>query len=124
MVTNVKTETSQRITEWLAFEETNRYSRENITVAASQDLKNGQVIMLDGSGNAVAYAGGASDVAYGIVIEDVATAAGQTVRSAAVVRHARVVQANLIFKSGVSAAKKTEALTALAGKGITNAIAV
>lgn len=119
-----KVQISQRITDWLAFEETNRYSRENVVVAASQTLLNGQVVMLDGSGNAVAYAGGASDVAYGIIIEDVTTAAGETVASAVVVRHARVVQANLVWKSGVSAPKKTEALTALAGKGITNAIAV
>lgn len=119
-----KVQLSQRITDWLAFEETNRYSRENVVVAASQTLLNGQVVMLNGSGNAVEYAGGASDVAYGIIIEDVTTGAGQTVASAVVVRHARVVQANLVWKAGVSAPKKLEALTALGGKGITNAIAV
>ena len=60
-----------------------RPSRENVTIAASQSLVNGQAIAFDGSGNVIKFSVQATNAAAGIYIGDsVVTGSGQTARGA------------------------------------------
>jgi Bacteriophage lambda head decoration protein D len=95
---------ANRITDWLELEDENRFSRENITVAASQTLVTGQLVKADGAGNAIALTA-LTDTPIGIICEPITT--GVVVgASVAVVRLARVVLANLVFGIAATDAQK------------------
>ena len=97
-----------------------RPSRENAVIAASQDLSNGTVISYNGSGQVQAFGGVTGEVAAGIYIGDaVTTGAGQTAKGVVIARDARFVDGKLVYKSGLSTAKKTEALASLKALHIT-----
>lgn len=96
-----------------------RPSRENITVAASQTLVNGQVIAKDGTGKVIAYTAQATTAAAGIFIGDaVTTGAGQTAQGVIVANDARYAEGKLAYASGVTSGEKTNAVTALAALNI------
>lgn len=108
--------------DWLAVEldGNHRPSRENEVVAASQTLTDGTVISKNTSGQIQVYGGATDEVAAGIYVgATVTTAAGETKKGVIVARSAKVVVANLTFKSGLAAAKQTAALADLAKLHIT-----
>ncbi|OBY75908.1 head decoration protein [Acinetobacter gyllenbergii] len=97
-----------------------RPSRENAVIAASQDLSNGTVISYNANGQVQIFGGATDEVAVGIFIgEQIITAAGQTAKGVVIARDARFVEGSLIYKSGLSNAKKTEALASLKALHIT-----
>ena len=107
---------------WLANEldGNHRPSRENVVVAASQELTDGTVVSLNANGQAQIYAGVTDEVAAGIFVGDaVTTGAGVTGAGVIVARTAKVVAENLTFKSGLTTAKQTAALADLAKLRIT-----
>ena len=107
---------------WLANEldGNHRPSRENVVVAASQELTDGTVVSLNANGQAQIYAGVTDEVAAGIFVGDaVTTGAGVTGAGVIVARTAKVVAENLTFKSGLTTAKQTAALAGLAKLHIT-----
>lgn len=122
MVSEVKTELGVA-SDWLLFEEDEigRYSRENVTVAASQNLVSGSVVGYNAAGTqVVAYddVGPDGDVAAGIMVFGVTTGVGETAQAAMVVRHARVAPGSLSWSAGLSAPAKANALADLATNGI------
>jgi len=97
-----------------------RPSRENAIIAASQDLSNGTVISYNANGQVQIFGGATDEVAAGIFIgERIVTAAGQTAKGVVIARDARFVEGTLLFKSGLTNAKKTEALASLKALHIT-----
>ncbi|MFR9677511.1 head decoration protein [Acinetobacter sp. SEK570] len=97
-----------------------RPSRENAVIAASQDLSNGTVISYNANGQVQIFGGATDEVAAGIFIgEQIITAAGQMAKGVVIARDARFVEGSLIYKSGLSNAKKTEALASLKALHIT-----
>lgn len=119
----VQTVTKGGVTsDWLAFEldGNHRQSRENVTVAASQTLVDGQVIAYDGTGKAVAFTAAVSQVPAGIYVGDaVTTGASATAKGVAVVRDARVVVSKLTWHADVDSTEQTAALAELLKLGIT-----
>ena len=96
-----------------------RPSRENVTIAASQSLVNGQAIAFDGSGNVIKFSVQATNAAAGIYIGDsVVTGSGQTAQGVIIARDARYVEGKLAYASGVTSGEKTNAVTALAALNI------
>lgn len=116
------TDSHSAVTDVIAWEVegNHRPSRKNVTIAANQDLSNGAVISYN-SNNQVQIFGGATDeVAAGIFIgERIVTGAGQTANGVVIERDAQFVDGTLIYKSGLSNAKKTEALASLQALQIT-----
>lgn len=97
-----------------------RPSRENAVIAESQDLSNGTVISYNANGQVQIFGGATNEVAAGIFIgERIITGTGQTAKGVVIARDARFVDAALIYKSGLSNAKKTEALVSLKALHIT-----
>lgn len=97
-----------------------RPSRENVTIAASQSLVNGQVIAFDGTGNVIKFSVQATNAAAGIYIGDaVTTGAGQTAKGVVIARDARYAEGKLAYASGVTNGEKTNAVAALALLNIT-----
>lgn len=97
-----------------------RPSRENAVIAASQDLSNGTVISYNANNQVQIFGGATDEVAAGIFIgERVVTGAGQTANGVVMARDARFVDGSLIYKSGLSNTKKTEALASLKALHIT-----
>ena len=91
-----------------------RPSRENVVIAASQDLSNGTVISYNGSGQVQAFGGATNEVAAGIYIGDaVTTAAGQTAKGVIIARDARYAEGKLAYAAGVTNGEKTNAVAAL-----------
>lgn len=108
--------------EWLAveLEGNHRPSRENVVVAASQELTDGLVVSLNATGQAQIYGGTTDEVAAGVYVgADVKTASGETASGVIVAHNAKVVVANLKFKTGLVVAKQTAALADLAKLHIT-----
>ena len=108
----VKTVTKKGVTsDWLAWEldGNHRPSRENVTVAPSQTLVDGQVISFNGSNQAVAYTGSGS--VAGVFVGEATTGASETLAGVIVARHARIVFEKL---SGTGADETAKATT-LAG---------
>lgn len=95
---------ANRITDWLQYEEENRFSRENIVIAASQTLVTGQLVKADGSGNAIALTA-VADTPIGIICEPVTTGAA-VATGAMVVRLARVAVPFLTFGITATDAQK------------------
>ena len=122
---------SGRTSDWLLFENTDigRYSRENGTVAASQTLKDGQMIGFNDAGTElVAYDAGTELVAYddaapngavavGILVGDCTTGVGETKDVVYVTRHARI-NANSLYTTGLAAPAIAAGLADLASRGI------
>lgn len=113
-----------RLSDWLLYEEdeVGRYSRDIVTVAANQTLKNGAVVGVNASGEVMEYdnetttsAGGA--VATGIICEDVTTGAS-TKKSVVIARHARIAPSGLVWKTGLLQADKDAAMVDLKALGI------
>ncbi|MCH7395212.1 head decoration protein [Acinetobacter dispersus] len=97
-----------------------RPSRENAVIAASQDLSNGTVISYNANGQVQIFGGATDEVAAGIFIgERIVTTSGQTAKGVVIARDARFVEGTLLFKSGLTNAKKTEALASLKALHIT-----
>lgn len=122
MVSPVKNEPG-RLSDWLLFEEDEigRYSRDNVVVAANQTLKCGSVVGYNDAGTQVLeYDDVAPDgiAAVGILVNDVTTLAGQTADNAIVTRYARINANALVWKTGLSAGAKANALADLAARGI------
>lgn len=120
----VQTATKSGVTsDWLAFEldGNHRQSRENITVAASQTLVDGQVISYDESGNVVAFTAAVDQVPAGIMVGNVTTGAGATAKGVAVVRDARIVAKKLTWHADVDSTEQGTALAKLLELGITTA---
>lgn len=116
------TKTLQKPTStWLAVEldGNHRPSRENVVVAASQTLTDGLVVSLNSSGQAQVYGGATDEVAVGVFVGEATTGLGETGAGVIVARTAKVVVANLKFKSGLAEAKQTAALADLAKLHIT-----
>lgn len=116
------TKTLQKPTStWLAVEldGNHRPSRENVVVAASQELTDGLIVSLNANGQAQVYGGATDEVAAGVFVGEVTTAAGVVGAGVIVARTAKVVVANLKFKSGLAGAKQTAALADLAKLHIT-----
>ena len=113
---------SGRTSDWLLFENTDigRYSRENGTVAASQTLKDGQMIGFNDAGTElVAYDDAAPNgaVAVGILVGDCTTGVGETKDVVYVTRHARI-NANSLYTTGLAAPAIAAGLADLASRGI------
>ncbi len=122
MVSAVKNEPG-RLSDWLLYEEDEigRFSRDNVVVAANQTLKCGSVVGYNDAGTQVVeYDDAAPDgvAAAGILVADVTTGAGQTATAAIVARHARINPNALVWKTGLGAPAKANALADLAAKGI------
>lgn len=116
------TKTLQKPTSaWLAVEldGNHRPSRENVVVAASQELTDGLVVSLNANDQAQVYGGATDETAAGVFVGEAKTAAGETASGLIVARNAKVVVANLKFKSGLATAKQTAALADLAKLHIT-----
>ena len=97
-----------------------RPSRENVTIAASQSLVNGQVIAFDGTGNVIKFSVQATNAAAGIFIGDaVTTGAGQTAKGVIIALDARYAEGKLAYAAGVTNGEKTNAVAALALLNIT-----
>lgn len=115
------TDSNSVVTDVIAWEldGNHRPSRENVTVAASQSLVNGQVIAFDGSGNVIKFSVQATNAAAGIYIGDpVVTGSGQTAQGVIIARDARYAEGKLAYASGVTSGEKTNAVTALAALNI------
>jgi hypothetical protein len=105
----------------LKFEGPNLYSREEVTVASGQNLKLGTVIgVVTTSGLVKQLAPAAEDgteVATGILIENVDASGGNT-KAVAVVREAIVAHNALVWPASITAAQKTAALENLKLYGV------
>ena len=113
-----------RQSDWLLFEESDisRYSRDNITLAASTvAMPTGSVLgKVSATGKFAAYDNAATDgtqSAVGILTEN-HPASLVDHSASAIVRFARVAPGGLSFKAGTSAADKAAALIELGAAGI------
>lgn len=84
---------------FLVWEEDGYFSREQVTIAASQTLVAGQVLGVDSDGNYIAYDNDTTDgaEAKGILFADVTTGVGETVQATIIARMARVRAAELTW---------------------------
>lgn len=112
-----------RITDFLKWEEDDRYSRDVAVVALNQTLALGAVVGVDGSGNIVEYdnetavsPGGAA--AVGIMLEAVTTDGTTTKKAVILARQAKVIRPGLVWKTGLLDADKNAAMADLALLGI------
>lgn len=117
MTVPVKVE-SPALSAWLVWEQDGigQYSREVVTVAASQTLVCGSVIGLNGGGQAVEFDGAVT--AIGVVITPVTTGVGETAKCLVIRRQARITSAKLQWKTAITAPQKTAAIASLAAAGI------
>ena len=113
----------KRLSDVITYEEDEiqRYSRENINVAASQSLVVGSlVVSTTGIGGTFTEYDGSqvlTSAVVGIVVQPLTTdsSGAQTVM---VCRHARYLPNNLTWKSGVTTLQKTAFTTALTAAGV------
>lgn len=111
-------DTNNRITDFLKWEQEGEFSRDQVTVAASQNLVVGQVVGKNSNGEIRAYdnetttdAGGAA--AVGIMITAVTTGAGETAIGTMLARDAYIITDNLVW-NGVDNTAVTDGLADLA----------
>jgi xanthine/uracil/vitamin C permease (AzgA family) len=112
-----------RNADWLVWEEDAGYSRDKITIAASQEIVKGQVLGIvtatsqyaafDPAGTLVG-----TDAAAGVALDDYKTGLGQTVSGVAIRREALVIAKNLVFLEGTTAGEKAAAVAELKAIGI------
>ena len=120
MVSPIKTEPNRQ-SDWLILEEDEigRYSRDNVTIAANQTLKDGHVVGKNAAGEIVEYDNTDPDggAAVGILVYGVTTGAA-TAKGAIIARHALVAPSGLTFKTGLGVPDKVAAFADLKALGI------
>ncbi len=103
------------------WEEENRYSRDEITVASGQNLTLGAVLgKLTATGEYAEFdpvAGDGSEIASAILIAD-CDASSASALSVAIVREAIIAPDKLVWKTGLGDAEKQAALDNLKSLGI------
>lgn len=111
----------KQLTDVLAFEEDQRFSREVITVLQDEVLKLGHVLgKVTASGKYVELAPGAADgseAAAGVLLKDV-DATGEDKEGLAMVRHGIVKASGLVWPDGITSGQKDTAIAELAELGI------
>lgn len=114
----------KRLSDVITYEEhdAQRYSRENISVAASQTLVVGSlVVSTTGIGGTFVEFDGSqtlTSAVVGIVAQPLTTDATGGAQTVMVCRHARYLSANLTWKSGVTTLQKTAFTNALLTAGV------
>lgn len=112
----------QNLGDLLKYEAPNLYSRDEVVVAAGQTLALGAVVgRITASREIVALDPAANDgreIAAGVLIEAVVTAANERRRSVIVSRHAIVFGGALVFAPTLTAEQATAALAQLAALGV------
>lgn len=112
----------QNLGDLLKYEAPNLYSRDEVVVAANQTLALGAVVgRITASREIVALDPAANDgreIAAGVLIEAVVTAANERRRSVIVSRHAIVFGGALVFAPTLTAEQATAALAQLAALGV------
>jgi hypothetical protein len=117
------TEQPKQLTDVLAFEEDQRFSRKLITVLENEVLVLGQVLgKVAASGKYVALNPEAdpedgSETAAGVLLKDV-DATGADKEGLALVRHGIVKARGLVWPEGISSSDKADAIAQLAEVGI------
>lgn len=110
------------LNDWLKWEQESRYSREKVTIAASQTIVTGRVLgKITASGQYAIFDQDAVDgteTAAGIAVGEYTTGAGETCEGVAIVRDALVVEDNLVFESDIDAAEQAAAMASLKTLGI------
>lgn len=108
--------------DWLAWEQSNRYSRAKITIASSQTIVKGQVLgKITSGGNYAAFDQDAADgteAAAAISLGDYTTGAAETVEGVAIVRDAIVIEDNLTFPADIEVGEQATAMAELLALGI------
>lgn len=112
----------QNLGDLLKYEAPNLYSRDEVVVAAGQTLALGAVVgRITASREIVALDPAANDgreIAAGVLIEAVVTAANERRRSVIVSRHAIVFGGALVFAPTLTAEQTAAALAQLAALGV------
>ena len=114
----------KRLSDVITYEEDEiqRYSRENINVAASQSLVVGSlVVSTTGIGGTFSEYDGSqvlTSAVVGIVVQPLTTDSSGGAQTVMVCRHARYLPNNLTWKSGVTTLQKTAFTTALTAAGV------
>lgn len=114
----------KRLSDVITYEESERqrYSRENINVAASQSLVIGSLVVSTTGigGTFVEYDGSQTltTAVVGIVVNALTTDSTGGAQTVMVCRHARYLPANLTWKSGVTTLQKTAFTNALLTAGV------
>ena len=106
--------------EFLLSEANGQRSREEVTLAANQDLEAGTVLSENG-GEYFILAPGAADgteVAEAILYGAADTTDGTTAQVSIIARDAEVADADLVYPTGITAAQKTTAIDNLAAEDI------
>lgn len=110
-----------RLGDWLKYEEENLYSRDQVTVAAGQNLKTGTVVgKITASGKVTQLAPGATDGsenAAGVLLLDV-DASSADAPGVIIARHAVCSDKALVWPAGITGPQKTAALAQLKQLGI------
>jgi hypothetical protein len=113
-----------RLSDVITYEEDERqrFSRENINVAASQTLVVGSlVVSTTGIGGTFVEFDGSQTLTsadVGIVVQPLTTDSTGGAQTVMICRHARYLPANLTWKSGVTTLQKTAFTNALLTKGV------
>jgi hypothetical protein len=102
--------------EFILNEEEGHISRDNVTIAESQTIEPGEIIVI-GAGGYTAYAAGGlaptPTTGIGIALYSAVTAAGETTQIAALVRLAEVNGNKLAWPAGITATQITAAAALL-----------
>lgn len=110
-----------RLGDWLKYEEDNLYSRDQVTVAAGQNLKTGTVVgKITASGKMTQLAPGATDGsenAAGVLLADVDASAADA-PGVIIARHAVCADKGLVWPAGITGPQKTAAIAQLKQLGI------
>lgn len=104
-----------RVADFMLSESNGYRSRAGVTIAASQNLKSGQILAASGGNYSAAAADG---TAAGICYGPVTTGSGETVKATAILRDAEVRGSSLVFASGITAPQKAAQIATLATLGI------
>jgi hypothetical protein len=98
-------------------EEDGHLSRDNVTVAESQTIEPGEIIVIGAGGYTTYAAGGAAPTpttGIGIALYSAVTGAGETVQIAAITRAAEVNGNRMAWPAGITAAQIATASALLA----------
>ena len=109
--------------DWLAWEQEAQFSREQITIGASQTIVKGTVLGIEtATGHYVAFnqdnSPAGSNAPVGISLGDYTVGVGVTAQGAAIVRDALVIEDHLTFPADIEAAEQVTAMAALNVLGI------
>lgn len=110
------------LNDFLRWEQDNHYSRDKVTIAASQTITKGEVLgKITASGYYAVFNQDASDgteTAAGIALGDYTTGEGETLSGVALVRDAIVVEEYLTFPSDITSGEQATAMASLKTLGI------